>query len=280
MFPVFTAFIALSVWLLWRSGRARAHMGPFWLALASGVVSVTSFWLAVVGIVPAIWWWPNAGMGILVAASAWSLLQARRAPVASTTWCARRRCARRDRRCRDAWRTARRSPSPRRRRSTACTSPWTRSCQGRRGADRLLRHQCLQGPNRLCHRAQRLRASTVARVRAFCASRRVIARHGGGVPLKDSPADPARKSDSIAGRRQERPRMSRPFCFRQREPYSGGRARLYSEPDIPTTETGADHEKEPIGAVKGLLRHPSSSWRSRRSRRRRRRLTMLTRSRA
>lgn len=80
MFPVFTGFIALSVWLLWRSGRARAHMGPFWLALVSGVVSVTSFWLALVGIVPSIWWWPNAGMGILLAASLWSLLQARRAP--------------------------------------------------------------------------------------------------------------------------------------------------------------------------------------------------------
>lgn len=79
MFPVFVGFIAWNVWLLWRSGRTRSYLGPFWLALASGAVSVVTFWLAVVGLVPAVWWWPNAGMGLLVVASLWSLLKARKA---------------------------------------------------------------------------------------------------------------------------------------------------------------------------------------------------------
>mgnify|MGYP001562067612 FL=1 len=78
MFPVFVGFIAWNVWLLWRSGRARSHLGPFWLALASGAVAVVTFWLAVVGLVPAVWWWPNVGMGLLVVASLWSLLKARK----------------------------------------------------------------------------------------------------------------------------------------------------------------------------------------------------------
>ncbi len=79
MFPVFASFIALSVWLLWRSARARAHMGPFVLGLASGAVTVVSFWLAVVGLVPSLWWWPYVGMGLLLVASLWGLMKARRA---------------------------------------------------------------------------------------------------------------------------------------------------------------------------------------------------------
>ncbi len=79
MFPVFTGFIALSVWLLWRSGRVRLHMAPFWLGLTGGVVSIASFWLSGVGFVPSLWWWPNVGMAVLVAASLWSFFKARQA---------------------------------------------------------------------------------------------------------------------------------------------------------------------------------------------------------
>ncbi len=78
MFPVFVGFIAWNVWLLWRSGRARSYLGPFWLALASGAVSVIAFWLAVVSLVPSVRWWPNVGMGLLVVSSLWSLLKARK----------------------------------------------------------------------------------------------------------------------------------------------------------------------------------------------------------
>ncbi len=78
MFPVFVGFIAWNVWLLWRSGRARSYLGPFWLALASGAVSIVTFWLSVVGFAPSVWWWPNVGMGLLVVASLWSLLKARK----------------------------------------------------------------------------------------------------------------------------------------------------------------------------------------------------------
>lgn len=124
MFPVFTGFIAWNVWLLWRSGRARSHLGPFWLALASGTVAIAAFWLAVVGLVPAVWWWPYAGLGLLVAASLWVFSRRAGMRAAWTTWCAKRRCVTPKRHCHSAWRRARRSPPLPPPPSTACTNPW------------------------------------------------------------------------------------------------------------------------------------------------------------
>jgi SAM-dependent methyltransferase len=78
MFSAFTAFLGLSVWLLWRTGRPRGELRPFRLALASTVFAAAAFWLSVVGIFPFMWWWPYLGVAGVIGASAWSFVLARR----------------------------------------------------------------------------------------------------------------------------------------------------------------------------------------------------------
>jgi SAM-dependent methyltransferase len=78
MFPAFAAFLGVSVWLLWRTGRPRAELRPFRLALASAVFAVAAFWLSLVEIFPFMWWWPYLGLAGLVGASVWSFVLARR----------------------------------------------------------------------------------------------------------------------------------------------------------------------------------------------------------
>lgn len=78
MFAAFTAFLGVSVWLLWRTGRPRAELRPFRLALASAAFAVATFWLSVVGIFPFMWWWPYLGVAGVVGASMWSFVLARR----------------------------------------------------------------------------------------------------------------------------------------------------------------------------------------------------------
>lgn len=78
MFPAFAAFLGVSVWLLWRTGRPRGEMRPFRLALASVVFAVATFWLSLVEIFPFMWWWPYLGIAGLVGASVWSFILARR----------------------------------------------------------------------------------------------------------------------------------------------------------------------------------------------------------
>jgi SAM-dependent methyltransferase len=78
MFPAFAAFLGVSVWLLWRTGRPRGELRPFRLALASAVFAVATFWFSLVEIVPFMWWWPYVGIAGLVGASVWSFILARR----------------------------------------------------------------------------------------------------------------------------------------------------------------------------------------------------------
>lgn len=78
MFPAFAAFLGVSVWLLWRTGRPRGELRPFRLALASAVFAVATFWFSLVEIFPFMWWWPYLGIAGLVAASVWSFILARR----------------------------------------------------------------------------------------------------------------------------------------------------------------------------------------------------------
>lgn len=79
MFPVFVACVALSLWLLYNTARARAYFPPFWLGLGFGVSAIATFWLSVTGFVPTVWWWPYAGLGGIVAASLWSFVRAQKA---------------------------------------------------------------------------------------------------------------------------------------------------------------------------------------------------------
>ena len=55
MFAAFAAFLGVSVWLLWRTGRPRGELRAFRLALASAVFAVLTFWLSLVGIFPFMW---------------------------------------------------------------------------------------------------------------------------------------------------------------------------------------------------------------------------------
>jgi len=77
LIPAYAAFLGLSVWLLWRSGRARREFGPFWAALGGGVFATAATWLAVVGIAPWLGWWSYAGVAAVVAASLWSFVLGR-----------------------------------------------------------------------------------------------------------------------------------------------------------------------------------------------------------
>lgn len=78
MFPAFAAFLGVSVWLLWRTGRPRGELRPFRLALASAVFAVATFWISLTEIFPFTWWWPYLGIAGLVGASVWSFILARR----------------------------------------------------------------------------------------------------------------------------------------------------------------------------------------------------------
>ena len=79
MFPVFVAGVGVSLWLLRNTARARAYYPPFWLGLACGATAVATFWLSVTGFVPAIWWWPYAGLGGMIVTSLWSFVRTQKA---------------------------------------------------------------------------------------------------------------------------------------------------------------------------------------------------------
>jgi hypothetical protein len=78
MFPAFAAFLALSVWLIWGTGRPRRELRPFRLALSAAILAVATFWLSLVEIFPFMGWWPYLGIAGVVAASVWSFVLARR----------------------------------------------------------------------------------------------------------------------------------------------------------------------------------------------------------
>jgi len=77
MFPAFAGLLGFSVWLIWRSGRRRGELRPFWIALAGGVFAVVATWLALVGIFPFLGWWSYLGVAALIGASGWSYMLAR-----------------------------------------------------------------------------------------------------------------------------------------------------------------------------------------------------------
>jgi SAM-dependent methyltransferase len=79
MFPAYAAFLGFSVWLLWRAGRLRGELRPFWLGALGAVFAVGATWLALLGLVaPSISLWSYAGVAGVVAASLWSFVLSRR----------------------------------------------------------------------------------------------------------------------------------------------------------------------------------------------------------
>ena len=76
--PIFGAFVALSLWLLYRSARGHASLVPFWVGLAGGLAGAVGLWLMVTGFYPKSWL-IYVGLTVLVAASVWDVVNARRA---------------------------------------------------------------------------------------------------------------------------------------------------------------------------------------------------------
>ncbi|HVB49444.1 MAG TPA: MerC domain-containing protein [Burkholderiales bacterium] len=88
--PIFVAFVALSLWLLYRSARKHASLVPFWIGLAGGVSGAAGLWLLVTGFYPKPW--PvYAGLATLVAASVWDAVAGGRRAVACAPACGYRR---------------------------------------------------------------------------------------------------------------------------------------------------------------------------------------------
>jgi SAM-dependent methyltransferase len=79
MFPAFVAFLGFSVWLIWRTGRARGERRPYRLALAGAVFASAITGVALAGIVPgALGYGAYLGVAAVVGASVWSFVLARR----------------------------------------------------------------------------------------------------------------------------------------------------------------------------------------------------------
>ena len=76
--PIFMAFVALSLWLLYRSARRHASLVPFWVALAGGLAGGIALWLTVTGFYPGSWL-TYLGLTVLVAATIWDAVHGRRA---------------------------------------------------------------------------------------------------------------------------------------------------------------------------------------------------------
>lgn len=83
LFPIFGAFLVLSLWLLYRSARSHQSLVPFWVALAGGLAGGVGLWLMVTGFYPQSW--PiYVGLMVLVAASAWDAVNGRRTVACAT----------------------------------------------------------------------------------------------------------------------------------------------------------------------------------------------------
>jgi len=83
LLPLFVGFVALSLWMLYRSASRHALLGPFWLALTGGVLGSVGMWLLVTGQYPHVW--PvYAGLALLVAGSVRDLINGRHSSACRT----------------------------------------------------------------------------------------------------------------------------------------------------------------------------------------------------
>lgn len=86
LFPIFVAFVSLSLWLLYRSARGHGHLAPFWLGTAGAAAGSAGLWLLVTGLYP-INWLVYAGLAALIAGSVWDFTRGRRAAAAAAEVC-------------------------------------------------------------------------------------------------------------------------------------------------------------------------------------------------
>lgn len=80
LFPIFVAFVAVSLWLLYRSARSHRNLAAFWLGVGGALISGAGLFLLVTGLHPATWA-IYAGLALLVAGSIWDVIPARK-PIA------------------------------------------------------------------------------------------------------------------------------------------------------------------------------------------------------
>lgn len=73
LYPIFVGAIALSLWQLHRSTRERGDRRPFWLGLAGGATAAVFLWLMVTGIAPLPGIALYGALGALVAGSLWEI---------------------------------------------------------------------------------------------------------------------------------------------------------------------------------------------------------------
>jgi mercuric ion transport protein len=76
--PIFGAFVALALCLLYRAARRHQNLAPFWAGLTGAMAGVVGLWLLVTGFYPKSW--PiYVGLTLLIAASVWDAVNGRRA---------------------------------------------------------------------------------------------------------------------------------------------------------------------------------------------------------
>lgn len=86
LFPIFVGFIALSLWLLYRSARGHGSLAPFWLGLGGGVLGALGLWLLVTGLYP-MPWSVYVGLAVLVTGSVWDVVNGRWAAACAPQVC-------------------------------------------------------------------------------------------------------------------------------------------------------------------------------------------------
>jgi mercuric ion transport protein len=80
LIPLFVAFLAYTVWVLWSSRKTHGRTGPFYLGAGAAVVAFAALWF----LAPLSY----AAMAALIAASVWNIVahrQSRAVPQASET---------------------------------------------------------------------------------------------------------------------------------------------------------------------------------------------------
>jgi len=83
LLPIFVGFVGFSVWSLYRSARGHGQLAPFWLGLASAIISSIALFLMVTGLFP-IHWLVYVSLAGLVASSIWDFVNGRKSASCAT----------------------------------------------------------------------------------------------------------------------------------------------------------------------------------------------------
>jgi hypothetical protein len=75
--PLFVGFMAMTLWLLYRSAHGHADLRPFWLGLGGGVLGSASLWLPVIRLFP-VPMMVYLALALVVVGSVWDLMTGHR----------------------------------------------------------------------------------------------------------------------------------------------------------------------------------------------------------